>query len=209
VLAALQAGRAPLILALLVACLALLWGLRAPLLTGAASLWIVSDEMSAADAIVVLGGGLDTRPAAAAQLYKRGLAPRILIADTDSGPTGEAGTVSGHTAANRAALIKLGIPQEAIQLFGRHPSSTYEEARALEAWAAATGARRVVVPTEIFVTRRARWIIDRQLAAVGARVSVYAVAPRGFDRTNWWRHAQGVVSFQTEVLKYLYYRLSY
>ena len=41
----------------------------------------MSDRLDAADAIVVLGGGLDVRPAAAAELYRRGISKRIIVAD--------------------------------------------------------------------------------------------------------------------------------
>jgi hypothetical protein len=44
------------------------WLLREPVLCGAANLWIVSDPISRADAIAVLGGGLETRPFIAAQM---------------------------------------------------------------------------------------------------------------------------------------------
>ena len=46
------------------------WLLREPVLVGAANLWIVSDPISRADAVVVLGGGLETRPFIAAQMWQ-------------------------------------------------------------------------------------------------------------------------------------------
>jgi uncharacterized SAM-binding protein YcdF (DUF218 family) len=55
------------------------WLVREPVLVGAADLWIVSDSITRADAIVVLGGGVETRPYAAAELWRRGFADKILI----------------------------------------------------------------------------------------------------------------------------------
>src|SRR5262245_4436449 len=55
------------------------WLGREVLLRGAASLWIVSDPVTRADAIVVLGGNFQNRPAVAAELYRRGLANRVLV----------------------------------------------------------------------------------------------------------------------------------
>ena len=48
------------------------WLLWESVLRGAADIWIVSDPVSRADAIVVLGGGLETRPFIAAQMWRRG-----------------------------------------------------------------------------------------------------------------------------------------
>ena len=61
------------------------WLLREPVLRGAADLWIVSDPISRADAIVVLGGGLATRPFVAAEMWRRGLADKILISQSSRG----------------------------------------------------------------------------------------------------------------------------
>jgi hypothetical protein len=55
------------------------WLLREPALRGAANLWIVSDPISRADAIVVLGGELETRPFIPAEMWRRGLADEIQI----------------------------------------------------------------------------------------------------------------------------------
>src|SRR5262249_61281288 len=50
------------------------WLGREPLLRGVASLWIVSDPVTRADAIVVLGGNYYERPLVAADLQGRGVA---------------------------------------------------------------------------------------------------------------------------------------
>ena len=51
------------------------WSFRGQLLRGLANAWIVHDPLSRADAIVVLGGGMQTRPFEAARLYREGYAP--------------------------------------------------------------------------------------------------------------------------------------
>ena len=63
----------------------LAWAARAPLLRGAADLWIVSDPLTPADVAVVLGGGLDVRPFAAAELYHKGLVKKVLVSQVTDG----------------------------------------------------------------------------------------------------------------------------
>jgi hypothetical protein len=92
------------IMAMLAGVAIAVWLGREPLLRGVASLWIVSDSVTYADAIVVLGGNFQVRPLVAADLYQRGLANRILVSQTihmQQGPV----TVSPTDAElNRAAL---------------------------------------------------------------------------------------------------------
>ena len=106
-------------------------------------------------------------------------------------------------------LLKLGVPREAILSFGTDVSSTYEEARALSEWARTNGVRSVIVPTEIFSSRRVRWMLDKQIGSIGTRVAVQALPPLEYDADNWWQHEAGVIGFQNEVVKYFYYRLKY
>ena len=68
---------------------------------------------------------------------------------------------------------------------------------------------RLIIPTELFSTRRVRWIFGRELRSIGAVVIVDSVPPLEYGPDDWWQHEQGVVSFQNEVLKYLYYRMKY
>src|SRR5258708_4317123 len=55
------------------------WTEREVLLRSAADLWIVSDTITPADAVVVLGGGINTRPFEAADLYAKGLVRKVLL----------------------------------------------------------------------------------------------------------------------------------
>jgi uncharacterized SAM-binding protein YcdF (DUF218 family) len=185
------------------------WLARIQILQGAARAWVVSDSIVPADAIAVLGGGLETRPFAAAELYKKGMARQILISAVKPSPAEKLDIVASHVELNRAVLLKLGVPPGAIASFGADVSSTYEEACALAEWVETNGVRSIIVPTEIFSSRRVRWILDKRLAAVGVRVEVQALPPLDYDIDSWWRHEAGVIGFQNEVIKYLYYRIKY
>jgi uncharacterized SAM-binding protein YcdF (DUF218 family) len=200
---------AAIFMAAVVSTLSVSWFARAQILRGAAQAWIVSDSIAPADAIAVLGGGLQTRPFAAAELYKKGMAPLILVSDAKPSPAEQIGILSSHVEGNRGVLLKLGVPAQAISGFGAELSSTYDEARALAEWAAHRGAKRVIVPTELFASRRVRWILDKELGQVGAQVEVQSLRPLEYGIDNWWRHEQGVINFQNEIIKYLYYRFRY
>jgi uncharacterized SAM-binding protein YcdF (DUF218 family) len=200
---------AALVLAAVVAALLAGWLARDDILGGMARAWTVSDPVVPADAVAVLGGGLETRPFAAADLYKRGITKRILVAGVRLSPTEKLAILPSHVELNRTVLLKLGVPPEAIGSFGSDVSNTFQEARALVQWGKDNGAKDIIVPTEIFSSRRVRWILDKEAAASGVHVHVLALAPLEYGVDDWWRHAEGVVAFQNEIIKYLYYRTRY
>jgi uncharacterized SAM-binding protein YcdF (DUF218 family) len=211
---------------------------RTPLLRSAANLWIVDDPVPHADAIVILGGGLEYRPFAAAQIYSNlvhrssaisasqhdtvsaFLSPIILISQPELSPTAQLGLTTPESVLARQVLLKLGIPESAIQMLGTNVTSTHDEALALKQWAQNHNTHSVVIPTDIFHTRRVRWTFQRALRDVrmptsGLRpltsdrvqVHVMAIDPPRYGRTNWWYVEEGLIAFQNEVLKSLYYHL--
>src|SRR5262249_38644159 len=180
---------------------------REALLRLLAEQWIVSDNISPADAIVVLGGGVDTRPFAAAEDYLQGLAHKILVANVPVSKVVTLGVLPSHTDINRLVMIKLGVPETDIETFGTNLSSTYDEARALHEWAIRTHARSVIVPTEIFSARRVRWMLKRALPDTA--VQIQTLYPANYNRSNWWKSRDGSRSFLDEVIKYIYYRFTY
>src|SRR5262245_16390239 len=88
-----------------------IWLLREPLLRAAADLWIVSDPVTRANAVAVLGGGLDVRPFAAAELYKQGWVTKIIVSQVAESPLVKTFAIPGHSELNRMLLLKLGIPE--------------------------------------------------------------------------------------------------
>jgi uncharacterized SAM-binding protein YcdF (DUF218 family) len=185
------------------------WLEREPLLRGAANLWIVSDPVTKSDVVAVLGGGLDTRPFVAAELYKKGLVSKVLVSRVSEGRSTTIGGIPGHSDLNRMLLVKLGVPETDIEMFGQGNTNTMDEALALRDWAEQRRISQIVVPTEIFAARRVRWTFYREFAQSSVRLEIPSFEAPGYTRAEWWKTDAGLIAFQNEVLKYLYYRLKY
>jgi hypothetical protein len=52
-------------------------------------------------------------------------------------------------------------------------------------------------------------MLERALRETGVDVRVKALPPLRYGTTNWWHREEGVIDFQNELLKLLYYRLKY
>ncbi len=168
------------------------WANRELLLRWVADWWIVSDPIGPADAVAVFGGGLADRPFAAARYYRLGLVKKVLIDGSDSA----------------AVLLALGTPASAIETFGNALQNTHQEALALRAWAERHDIHSLIVPTEIFSTRRVRWMLHRAFSSK-FDIRVIALDPPDYPQDYWWRQTKSVTSFRLEVIKYFYYLLRY
>ena len=81
---------------------------------------------------------------------------------------------------------------------------------ALRSWANRNAVSVLIVPTEIFSARRVSWMFRREFATTGVRIDVPSFDPsRLYTRADWWKTEEGVIDFQNEILKYIYYRLKY
>jgi uncharacterized SAM-binding protein YcdF (DUF218 family) len=189
--------------------LALCFVFRSPLLTGLARAWSVHEPVAQADAILVLGGGLENRPFAAAQLYRAGIAPQILYLNVQAGPVEELGLALSEAEQTRRILLKQGVPETALTPIGNGVTSTYDEALALREWLGSNTAKRIIIPTDVFHTRRVRWVFHKHGGAADVKLHVVAIDPVRFNATNWWRREEGLIAFQNEVLKSIYYRFKY
>jgi len=193
----------------------LLVAFRVPLLSGLATLWIVDEPPQLAEAIVVLGGGEDYRPYAAARLWKEGLAPVVLVPDVRLSPTQSLGLVPGTTTVILGVLKAEGVPDHAVVKIGKDVSSTREEALAVKEWAAGAGSVqakggtgwRLLIPTDPFPTRRTNWLFEKTIP--GCDATVVRTDPRDLDVERWWTSERSLISFQNEVVKYVLYRVKY
>jgi len=195
--------------ALVVAC-ALAWLLRARILTGAARYLSVHDAVQKADAIFVFGGDPDIRPYAAAELYRRGLAPRVLVPGMETGRLAADGLIPTQTELFLRVLKKEGVPGSAVQVLNLPggTASTTDDARVLRDWIRRTHARRVIAVTTTYHTRRARLSLRRALQGMEVRVMMYGAPTRGYTERDWWRSESGMVTYFNEYLKLARYKLS-
>ena len=182
------------------------WWQRAPLLKAVARAWIVSEAPAPADAIVILGGGLELRTLKAAELYRAGFANRILVMQPERTKINKLGLIVDQGALTVQFLKLETVPDGVIVLLEPEVTSTIEEADALAAWAKANNARSLLATTDIFHTRRARWILNRKLNEVGVDVKMIAVPQKKYDADNWWQAEDGLIDFQNEVIKFAVYR---
>lgn len=174
------------------------------LLQGYARLFRV-DDPAPSDAIVVLLGGPQARPAHAAALYGEGLAPRVLICNDPGigpGPPKETGF-------SVQRMEDLGVPRSAITLVPKSVTSTKEEAEAIRTVVVAAGMKRITVVTTAFHTARARWIFRKVFRGTGVDIRMAAATDPTFDETNWYRRDESAIVYFTETVKTLLYRLLY
>jgi uncharacterized SAM-binding protein YcdF (DUF218 family) len=184
-----------------------LW--RAPILTGLAVAWVVNDAPVKADAIVILGGNPEIRPFEAAKLYHEGLAPKILYMDVRLGGAAKSGITLSEREITRRILLSNNIPESALVAIGHGVASTHDESLAVRAWMENSGSKSILIPTDIFHTRRVRWLFLRELRHVRAQIRVQAVQLPTYNVDDWWRHEDGLIAFESEVIKSIYYWFKY
>lgn len=195
-------------LALLLLALAA-YALRAPILTGVARLLTVRDHVSRAELVLVLGGEVNTRPFHAAELYRRGVAPRVALVRERSGPAVRQGLYPDRTEVALRILRRGGVPDSAIVVLEPPggAASTADEARALHGYLAATGLRRVVAVTNPYHSRRARLALRRGTRDLRAEILMDPVPAWGFGERDWWRSEDGLIAYFNEFVKLAAYLL--
>ena len=175
-----------------------------PLLAGFAGLFRVNDP-APSDAIVVLLGGPGDRPARAAELYRQGLAPLILIGTSTENPKARL----NETQLAISDMVELGVPRSAIHMMPGLVTSTQHEAQKVAAFAVSHSFERVTVVTTSFHTARSRWIVRKALKGTNIDVRMAASRHTQFNERTWFHSDEGMVTYFSEAIKTIYYRLVY
>ena len=131
--------------------------------------------------------------------------------DVKRSPTTELGITPTENDLTRQVLLKQGVTNSDCITVGHGVASTYDESRAVRAWVEETKAHSVIIPTDLFHTRRARWIFEKNLESKKQKIEIHVRAvdmPR-YGATNWWLKEDGLIAFQNEVVKSVFYHLRY
>jgi uncharacterized SAM-binding protein YcdF (DUF218 family) len=141
-----------------------------------------------ADVLIVLGGGQDQRPQRAAKLFKQGAAPRILV------------TGYGDYDVNVEILKQNGVPANVITQES-DSRSTYENAIFSIPILRQMGARRVIIVTSWFHSRRALTCFQH----CAPDITFYSRPSYLGYQTSDFTHRQIIDYERSEYIKLLYY----
>lgn len=172
-----------------------------------ASDWLVrTDAPAGADAIVVLSGDV-LRAVYAAQLYRAGLAPQIVLTverrGTGNQKLDELGVPFPRTEhLYRDVLVKLGVPASAVRTVGNELASTAAEAAAIRAAFAAD--TRLLIVTSPYHTRRAHMVFSERFPASSIRM---VSDPREQLPRRWWSDQDAARNVLLEFAKTAWFRL--
>ena len=169
-------------------------------------LLVTQTALQKADAIIVISGGRGERVDYAAQLYKNGYADTVIISGC---PGTEPSIAEAHFMKETA--VEKGVPENRILLdvLDRHGQGTGVQAHNIRKMIEKHGFRNVILVTTDFHTARSQMIFDR--AFKGLDVNLQIAHPRigVFDSSGWWTERRNLKIVTSEVIKYVWYWISY
>ena len=182
------------------------------LILGAGRLLVAADPLPArADAIVVLAGSIADRVLEAADLYRAGVAPRVVVTRerlprVDWSLRARGVRLPESSEQTLAALHALGVPPSATRVIPKRTTSTDSESRTIARWACAR-ARSVIVVTSRYHSRRARLIL-RQAVDPAVALAVRPSRHDPFLAARWWRDRRDAkaVLWELETLAHYWVR---
>lgn len=204
-------GKALLIVLLAWAIIAsVLYALHRPILRGIAHAWVVEDPpFEQVDAILIPGGNLEVRPFAAAEYFHKGVSSQLVTFVVKPSPSEELGITEPAHKKTIEVLEALKVPRDAIVILEETVSSSKEELEGTKAWCMKNEVKSLAVLTDTFPSRRIARLYRSGFSDSGIKVHIVALEQLRYTPDNWWLEEDGLISFQNEVIKYLYYLVRY
>ena len=152
---------------------------------------VVEDALAPADAVVIVAGGIPTREATAAGLFRAGWAPRVVLSNDFTPDRVRALIALGARRLDsqgeaRFVLEKHAVPPDAIVALSVPVKTTEAELRVVVETARARGWRRVILVTSPHQSRRVRLVWTRE-ASGSIEGLIALVKGDDFLQDAWWR----------------------
>ena len=172
---------------------------------------VVQVPLASADAIVVMSGSSAyvERTHKAAQLYREGRAPLVLLTDDHTQGGWDSAQQRNPFFVERAIgeLIKAGVPADKVKVVPGFAESTRDEALIVKDYAESEGLRSVLIVTSSYHSRRTLRSMEQVFAGNGTKVGLEtsSSSPSAF----WWVQPDGWRTVGVEFVKLIYYWLKY
>jgi uncharacterized SAM-binding protein YcdF (DUF218 family) len=171
----------------------------------------VNAPLASADAIVVLSGSSTYRERTekAAQLYREGRAPMVLLTDdhTRGGWSSAQQRNPFFVERARDELINAGVPVERIRIAPGIATSTHEEALIIKDYVLNEGLQSVLVVTSSYHSRRALRTLKGAFAGTGRTIGLEPALSS--SSAFWWLRPAGWRTIGVEYVKLFYYWFKY
>ena len=158
---------------------------------------ITEDSLHPAGAILVLGGETrqGDRVTHAVNLYRRGLAPLLVVSGTPVGfRAHEAEIMQRHAEF-------LGVPPARILAVKHNADSTREEADVVVPLLKSKGLKEVILVTSNYHTARAKRIFTKAAGSSGPTFLASPVHEDSFEPEGWWMKRRHAKTFVYEAIK--------
>ncbi len=163
---------------------------------------VVEDQLEAAQAIVVLSGGMPVRAREAAEIYRQGFAAQVWVT-RPVGPAEELQQMDifylGEEFYSQKILIHLGVPADAIHILEKPVVNTEEEVLEIAAELRRGEGRKVIVVTSKPHTRRVKAIWKARVGE-NPRALVRYASGDDYDGAHWWRRTHDALDVVREIL---------
>jgi uncharacterized SAM-binding protein YcdF (DUF218 family) len=152
---------------------------------------VVEDALAPADAVVIMAGGIPSREATAAGLYRSGWAPRVVLSN-DFTPDRVRELIAlgarrlDYQGESLVVLERHGVPPDAIVALSAPVKTTEAELRLVAETARARGWRRVILVTSPLHSRRVKLVWARE-ASGGIEALIALVKEEAVPGDGWWR----------------------
>jgi hypothetical protein len=164
-------------------------------------LFSVHNATPGANALVVLGGRIETRFPLAVDLYRQGYADKILLTDLKPFNFG----IPDFDCSERKIALALrdyfepGAPVVVIPSRSSNGAvSTFDEAWDLLLYSRRNGYSRLIIVTDYFHTRRALYAFRKVFQNSGITIEAMGAPNAVFDEQNWWQSDAGLKAYFLE-----------
>ncbi|MDZ4751411.1 MAG: YdcF family protein [Flavobacteriales bacterium] len=185
-----------------------LFVLRYPILRGIGNYLYAADELQKSDAVFVLGGNSFERGVEAAKVYEK--YPGVPIYSTGSNiPLQLLAFDTSMTEAELTTMLlkKNGVP-DSLAIAFKVGTSTREEATSICAMAKEKGYSKIVIISSTFHLRRVKQVFESVSSDEKLTFIFHGAPSKDFDPNSWWKHEEGLITVNNELMKMLYYFIS-
>lgn len=158
-----------------------------------------------ADLLVALGGDNGARADRVLELYRRGLAPKVLLTGPEGGHSKTRATYLNWRA---RYLVDHGIPEKEL-LYDYRSTSSWEEAVNTLRLMQEMKLDRVLVVSDPPHMRRLSWVWGKVFADSGKEFTLVASELEYWDAEHWWRRSSNAQYVFAEYIKLAYYLAQY